>query len=108
MNEVVANKNNVGQNISNEETVRLVNASGPVVASAGVDWPLQCQEYAPTDLKIVSWPRTRVFDSDPRCYTYDVRGGREVVIYVIEDGVSNSVFPRPPVSTSPTLPLSCS
>ncbi len=75
-------------------------------AAAGLDWPLQCQEYAPIDLKIVSWPRTRLFDSNPRCYTYDVRGGQEVVIYVIEDGVGNSYWPTPPVSLFSTLPLS--
>ncbi len=77
-------------------------------AGAGLDWPLQCQKYSPIDLKIVSWPRTRLFDSNPRCYTYDVRGGREVVIYVIEDGVGNSYWPRPPVNLFSTLPLSSS
>lgn len=44
LNEVVNNKYDARHNMSDAEPVHLVNASGPRIADAGVDWPLQCQE----------------------------------------------------------------
>lgn len=50
---------------------------------------IQCQRDAPDDLKVVSWPITRLLASNPRCYSYDDRGGQYVVLYVIENGIAN-------------------
>ena len=50
-----------------------------------------CQSDAPEDLKVVSWPKTRRFSTNPRCYSFDARAGRHVVLYVVENGIANSL-----------------
>ena len=45
-----------------------------------------CQRTAPLDLKVVSWPRGKVF-RDLKCYEWDATAGNDAVIYILEEGI---------------------
>ena len=46
------------------------------------------QDDAPTDLKIVSWAEGEDFDDNNlKYYAYDKTGGRDSVLYVLENGI---------------------
>lgn len=47
------------------------------------------QEDAPPDLKVVSWSERKYFDDSDflKYYAYDKNGGRDSVLYVVENGI---------------------
>lgn len=83
-------------------TSAALNESDPAIQDGETEVDardfIQCQRDAPIDLKVVSWPITRMLASNLRCYSYDDRGGQYVVLYVIENGIANDPTAQNPVS----------
>ena len=73
-----------------------MNASNPASFAHNVSGSLDFdnsnivyQDNAPTDLNVVSWAKGKDFgDQIPKYYAYDKTGGRDSVLYIVENGAN--------------------
>ena len=88
-NEVIVQRQNL--NFSNTESFLSndsINLNGKFQPQKGIAY----QSHAPDDLKVVSWAPGKSV-KDLNYYTYDLAGGQNVVVYLVEEGIDpqNSV-----------------